>query len=122
VQIRFNGQIQHLSTLMISIMNGRRMGGGFMMAPQGLPDDGLFDLCIAEQVSRARIFALIPHFMRGTQAQQASIQTGRTSEISIEALQGNLPAHADGETICTHGKQLMVKLLPSQIDMISSVG
>lgn len=122
VQIKFNDQVQQLDSLMISIMNGRRMGGGFMMAPEGLPDDGLLDLCIAEQVSRGRILALIPHFMRGTQAQQASIQTGRTNQISIQALQGSLPAHADGETICTQGEQLSISLFPNSIEMISVVG
>jgi YegS/Rv2252/BmrU family lipid kinase len=40
-------------SLMISVMNGRRMGGGFQMAPESLPDDGLFDLCIAETASSA---------------------------------------------------------------------
>jgi diacylglycerol kinase family enzyme len=37
-----------MSLLMVSIMNGRRMGGGFMMGPAALPDDGLFDLRTAE--------------------------------------------------------------------------
>lgn len=44
-----------LPALMVSVMNGRRMGGGFMMGPHARPDDGLFDLCVAQQVSRARI-------------------------------------------------------------------
>jgi len=53
-------------SLMISVMNGRRMGGGFQMAPESQPDDGLFDLCIAETASKGRILGLIPHFIRGT--------------------------------------------------------
>jgi diacylglycerol kinase (ATP) len=122
VQIQWDQDAQQLSTLMISVMNGRRMGGGFMMAPQGEPDDGLFDLCIARQVSRMRVFTLIPHFMRGTQAGQAGIQTGRAAQVTIQALQGALPAHADGETICEQGQQLTVRLLPSQLEMITSVG
>ncbi len=35
-------------SLMISVMNGKRMGGGFKMTPESKPDDGYFDLCIAE--------------------------------------------------------------------------
>jgi YegS/Rv2252/BmrU family lipid kinase len=104
--------------LMVSVMNGQRMGGGFLMAPQGQPDDGLFDLCIARQVSRARIFALIPHFLRGTQATQEPIQTGQARRVVVTAVEGVLPAHADGETLCTDGKQLELELLPRQIEII----
>ena len=123
VTIEYDGQTaENLAikqySLMISIMNGRQMGGGFMMAPQGQPDDGLFDLCIARQVSRARIFGLIPHFLRGTQATQEPIQTGRTRRVVVTAVEGVLPAHADGETLCTDGRRLELELLPRQIEII----
>lgn len=118
VTIKYDGQTFTQPALMISIMNGRRLGGGFMMAPQGRPDDGLLDLCIARQVSHARIFALVPHFMRGTQATQKPIMTGRASRIIVSAVEGVLPAHADGETLCAAGKRLEIELLPRQIEVI----
>ena len=118
VRIEFDGKTEEKYALMVSIMNGRRMGGGFMMAPESGIDDGLLDLCIAEQVSKARIFALIPRFMAGTQASQPSILTGRTRSIVVTALEGSLPAHADGETLCTEGEQLNVEILPRQIEII----
>lgn len=106
--------------LMISIMNGRRMGGGFMMAPNGEPDDGLFDLCIARQVSRTRVLALMPHFMRGTQATQEPIRTGRARRVVVTAIRGALPAHADGETLCADGQRLELELLAGQIEVIAA--
>jgi diacylglycerol kinase family enzyme len=45
--IEFDGKELTLPALMVSIMNGRRMGGGFMMAPEASPVDGLLNLCIA---------------------------------------------------------------------------
>ena len=118
VRIEYDGKVEDKYALMVSIMNGRRMGGAFMMAPQAEIDDGIFDLCIAEQVSRPRIFALILRFMQGTQASQPSIKTGRTGSIVVTALEGSLPAHADGETLCTEGEQLNVEILPRQIEII----
>ena len=106
-------------SLMVSVMNGRRMGGGFMMAPDSRSDDGLLDLCIARQVSRLRILRLIPYFMQGDQATQPEIRSLRTRTLSITALEGVLPAHADGETLCVEGKQLTVELLPRQLDLVS---
>jgi YegS/Rv2252/BmrU family lipid kinase len=116
--IEYDGQTITQPSLMISIMNGQRMGGGFMMAPDGQPDDGLLDLCIAREVSRARIFGLIPHFMRGTQATQEPIQTRRARHVVVTAVEGVLPAHADGETLCTDGRRLELELLPRQIKVI----
>jgi diacylglycerol kinase family enzyme len=111
LRIEYDGQTITQPSLMVSIMNGRRLGGGFMMAPQAKLDDGLFDLCIADQVSRARIFTLIPRFMNGTQATQSSIKTGRAQRVVVTALEGVLPAHADGEALCTEGRQLVVESL-----------
>lgn len=104
--------------LMVSVMNGRRMGGGFMMAPDSLPDDGLLDLCIAQEVSRARILLLIARFMQGTQYGQKPITGLRAHTVKVTALGGRLPAHADGETLCTEGQQLEINLLPKGIDVV----
>ena len=105
-------------SLMISIMNGRRLGGGFMMAPEAKIDDGRFDLCIAKQVSRLGILALIPRFMKGTQASRPSVTTRRTDRITRTAIEGVQPAHADGETLCTEGKGLTMEILPRQIEVV----
>ncbi len=119
VSIEYAGRNIEQPTLMISVMNGQRMGGGFMMAPQGDPADGHLNLCIARQVPRLRILTMIPHFMRGTQATQAPITTARTDHIAVTALQGNLPAHADGETLATATQKLEITLVPQLIDVIA---
>jgi diacylglycerol kinase (ATP) len=104
--------------LMVSTMNGRRLGGGFFMAPEGEPDDGWLDCCIVQGVSRTRVFSLIPHFTKGTQATQPEVKMVRARRIVITAEQGVIPAHIDGETVCTEGKQLTLELLPRQIEAI----
>jgi diacylglycerol kinase family enzyme len=117
--IEFGDQLIKQRSLMISMMNGRRLGDGFIMAPDSSPDDGLLDLCIAEQMSALRIIRLVPHFMHGTQASQAGIKTGRAALIKIDALDGPLPAQTDGEIFSTEGRSLMVEVLPRQIQVIS---
>ena len=122
IRLQSDDQSFEQNCLMVSVMNGRRMGGGFMMAPNSRADDGLLDLCIGRQVSRLRIIRLIPYFMQGNQATQPEIRTMRTCRLSITALEGVLPAHADGETLCVEGKQLTVELLPRQLDLVSLKG
>lgn len=120
VQIEMNGQSYIQPALMVSIMNGRRLGGGFMMAPDGSMEDGVFNLCIAGQVSRLGILALIPRFMMGTQAGHPAITTDRMDSIKVTAIDGALPAHADGETLSTAGQVLEIKILPKALQVIGS--
>ena len=120
LRIEYDGQTLTLPTLMVSTMNGRRMGGGFMMGPDASPDDGMFDLCIVEQVSRMRIFALIPKFMSGTQATHPAIKMARARRVTVTAIKGTLPAHGDGETLCTEGQALTMELEPRQIEIITA--
>ena len=118
VEIAYNGQVMTMRALMVSIMNGQRQGGIFFMSPEARNDDGLFDLCIAEEVSRGRIFTLIPHFFKGSQFGQSEIKFGQTDKLVVTAVTGVLPAHADGETLCTNGTQLAIEILPNQLDVI----
>ncbi|MCC6148093.1 MAG: diacylglycerol kinase family lipid kinase [Anaerolineaceae bacterium] len=104
--------------LMVSIMNGRRMGGGFMMAPNSKKDDGRLDLCLAYKMNRVEMLRTIPTFFNGTQYSRKHIGGERSSQIEIRALQGTLPVHADGETICTNGQELKIKVIPRQIELI----
>ena len=119
VNIEYDGQTIEQSSLMISVMNGQRMGGGFYMAPQGDPGDSWFDLCIAAEASKGRILQLIPFFLKGTQAGQPEIKTGRARAVTVTALKGTLPAHCDGETLCYEGKKLTIELLPQAIEFVS---
>jgi YegS/Rv2252/BmrU family lipid kinase len=119
VKIEAPGFNHTTPALMVSVMNGIRLGGGFMMAPHGDPEDGIFDLCIARQVSRLRIFTLIPHFIRGTQASQEPIVMSQAKQVVITAQQGVLPAHADGETLATDALRFTVEILPQQLEILT---
>ncbi|OGO12440.1 MAG: hypothetical protein A2Y93_09070 [Chloroflexi bacterium RBG_13_68_17] len=120
VRLDYDGQSLTTPTLMVSIMNGRRLGGGFWMAPTAQPDDGLFDLCVVRQCSRRRILALIPHFMRGTQPTQPEIRMLQARRITIEAIAGVLPAQTDGEIISTQDKRLDIELLPRALEVVTA--
>lgn len=117
-KVDYDGHTLTQNSLMVSVMNGRRLGGGFWMAPDASVDDGLFDLCIAREMSRISMFRLIPHFMRGTQGSQETITIGRAAHIVITALEGSLPAHADGEILCVEGNRLEIELVRRRIEVV----
>ena len=119
VEITLDNETFTQPSLMTSIMNGRRMGGGFMMAPESAPDDGWLDLCIVSQASRVRLFQLIPHFLKGTQATQPEIKMKRSKTVKVRALNGSLPVHSDGETLCYKGQSLEIELIPAALDFVT---
>lgn len=118
VEIILDDQTLNQPALMVSIMNGRRMGGGFMMAPESSSEDGLFDACIVGELTRSGILKLMPRFMEGTQKGHPAVRFVRTTEIAITAKEGSLPAHSDGETLCTDGKKLSLRIIPHALEII----
>jgi len=118
VKVDYDDKSLTLPTLLVAVMNGRRLGDGFYMAPEGKADDGLFDLVIAREVTRRRIFTLIPHFMKGTQATQPEITAVQAAKITITAEKGVLPAETDGEILCTDGDWLQVEIFSKAVDLV----
>lgn len=118
LEIRTENEEFRMSSLMISIMNGIRMGGGFFMAPQGNPSDNHFDLCCVKKVSKLQTFPLMAKFMKGSQRGDPAVSFIKGTHITIKAIEGSIPAHADGETVCEAGKQIYIELLPHQIELI----
>jgi diacylglycerol kinase family enzyme len=118
LRIRHDGGVLDQPSLMVSVMNGRRMGGAFRMAPQSELDDGRFTVCLAGSVGRMGILLLIPRFLQGSQAGHPAIRFIDTSRLEVRALRGSLTAHADGETLCTAGETISTEILPRAIEVV----
>lgn len=102
----------------ISVMNGKRMGGTFYMAPNGDNSDGLFNLCMARQpLSRGEMFRAMLQYTKGTQGRNPLFYTDSAPRFLIEAPEGGLICHADGETITTEGTRLEIDCIPSALTL-----
>jgi YegS/Rv2252/BmrU family lipid kinase len=109
--IEYDDQELALSSLMVSVCNGSREGGGFFVAPDAEPDDGLFDLCIVGKVGRLGMLGLIPYFMRGTHIDREPVTMTRANRVRITS-PDSLVAHVDGEILCTDGHEIEFEILP----------
>jgi len=118
VKVEHDGGVIERASSQISIMNGKRMGGTFFMAPKSSNHDGLFDVCMAARLTRRDMVALIVRYTKGTQEGHYKIETGRSSRYAISSPKGGLVVHADGETICTNGTSILVECLPSRIGIL----
>ena len=119
IRLDIDGEIIEQPCILVSMMNGRRMGGSFMFAPASESDDGILNLCIAGQVTRWQVIGLFPQVMSGTHEKNPAIKMLTGKAIKISAIEGTLPVHADGETICVAGDALEVDILPRALRLVS---
>jgi YegS/Rv2252/BmrU family lipid kinase len=112
-----DGQEFVQNSLMISIMNGRRMGGAFYTTPDSLMDDGLFDLCMAGQVSRLRMVGFVPQFMRGSHTTDPNVTMCRGQKVTVSS-ESPWPAQVDGEIYSVDGRHFEVNLLPQRLRIL----
>ena len=120
VRLRLDGREIVGRMTMVSLMNGRRMGGAFHMAPGAATDDGMLDVCAAARTGRLRMIGLFVRYVRGTQARSRLVTVARTGRVTVEALDGGLAVHADGETICTGGSAIEAECLPRRLSAIAA--
>lgn len=118
LRLDIDGEVMEQPCLLVSLMNGRRMGGSFMFAPESESDDGILNLCIAGKLTRIQVLGLFPKVMAGTQDKHPAIKMPTGKVIKIEAVSGTLPVHADGETICEAGHKLDVEVLHKQLNLV----
>lgn len=114
--VTYDGEEMVLPVMLVAVANGPREGGGFIIAPEARPDDGLFDLCIGREVGRFTILRLLPHFLKGTHVDREPITMARAKQVTISSPDG-LIAHVDGEVLSTHAPWIRCEILPGALEV-----
>jgi len=117
-RIELDDQTLEQPALMISVMNGRRMGGGFLMTPFSRPDDGLFDLCIGKKMSQLEMLSFVPRFMKGTQVGDPRVTMARSRRVRVTVRDGTQVVHADGETLALDVRELDLEVVPQALRVV----
>lgn len=82
---------------LLAVANGVYAGGGMMFAPGALPDDGLLDVLISRDITRATILRELPRIRRGGHLSNPNVRAVRATRVSIDTDDTNaLPIEADG--------------------------
>ncbi|GHT55176.1 diacylglycerol kinase [Spirochaetia bacterium] len=120
LEVKYDDKSLTIDALIVSLMNGQRMGGSFYMGPQASLNDGALDMCTATHRSRLQICKLILGYTKGTQEACGGVTMGRAMNFSLKALKGGMTAHCDGETVCLDGKELSINCRPGVLRLICS--
>jgi YegS/Rv2252/BmrU family lipid kinase len=107
--------------LMLVITNGSREGGGFKVAPNAKPDDGVLDYACVTHVSRPMMLRLLPEVLNGTHGRFPQVRMGTLTRLELRAEAG-LPIHVDGEIFAGFGmdvRNLSIELLPGAMEIVT---
>lgn len=81
---------------LVAVANGRFFGGGFKIAPDAEPSDGLFEICIIEKVNILRTFLNLYSVIKGRHANLPEVKMFKGKEIAISS-DYLMPLEIDGE-------------------------
>src|SRR3990170_3616874 len=109
------------NTLMLTVCNGPREGGGFHVAPGAVPDDGVLNYALISKVSRLMMFRLIPEVMNGTHGRFRQVRLGscRTMTVTTEK---PVTVHTDGEIFAgftSDVTRLTIEVLPQALRIVA---
>jgi diacylglycerol kinase (ATP) len=98
VEISLDGGGERRSGLMYEVLaaNGAYTAGGMKIAPDAVPDDGLFDLVVIGDFTKTEFVNTFPKIYRGTHVRHPKIEVLRAERVSLEAASA-LPVVLDGE-------------------------
>ena len=111
LELEYNGCTERDRYFMVSIANGSRYGGGFMVAPQALVNDGWLDLVIIRKIHPLKRFFYLPRVEKGKHISLPFVKAEKVKQVIIRANE-SLAAHVDGELI--EGNEFIIELLPGR--------
>ncbi len=99
------------TTFMVTVANGSRFGGDFIVAPQASVTDAKFDLVIVKSLSVIKRLLHLPKMKKGRHVTLPFVYHRNASLISINSTQP-LAAHLDGELMID--TRFSIRLLPEK--------
>ena len=103
--------------MMVSVANGQRYGGAFLVTPDAKVDDGLLNVCIVSLISRLQMLRFLPLVFKGHHTGLSVVKMWSGHRVSVKSL-SPLVSHVDGE-VSGHGEhQFEFSLLPQRLRVI----
>ena len=107
---RFEGPAQN-----VVVANGQYFGGSMHVAPQAVPDDGLFDVVVFGDIARFEALRSINDIYSAKHVQNPKVTTWRTAEVRVTSEERVL-VDVDGEMCGTLSATFTV--VPRALDLV----
>ncbi len=113
-----NGPLK-ASPLLVAVGIGQSYGGGMKIVPDAILDDGLFDVCVFEDMKRLQMIYYFPRVFSGKLKDIKQAGMFRTRELKL-SLSKPLPLHMEGEIM--FGDRMHFTLQPLGMRVLIGTG
>jgi len=117
IELAFNNNLIKRKSMMVSVMIGNYLGGGFYLTPEAKVDDGLFDVLSLGDFKLLHRFFHLPKVPKGTHFAVKGVELYQTDEITISS-DSNLKIHIDGEMTDISSHHFTIKILEKKLNLI----
>jgi diacylglycerol kinase family enzyme len=109
------------SMLMVTVSNGRWLGGAFKIAPQASVLDGKLDACFLGDSNVMQRMKLFLGAMRGTHIGMPSVSAAAVRELTLK-FPNNPLMEIDGELRRAQSRTVSVKCVPLALSVVAAPG
>ncbi len=106
------------SVMLIAFANAPAYGGGIRIAPHAQLDDGRLDVCVVQQMGKARLLRLFPTVYSGRHTRLPQVKYFQTTSLRLETPMP-IDVYADGEFVCQ--TPVVVSTAPNALRVICNL-
>lgn len=117
IELTFNKKTIKRKCMMVSVMIGKYLGGGFYLTPSSEVDDGFFDVLSIGHFRLLKRFLHLPKVIKGTHLKVEGVEIYRTSEITMMT-DAAVKVHVDGEMTNVNSKRFIIKIHKRALKLI----
>jgi len=122
LEIEIDGKTFIKKVLLVSVGNGKYIGGGFKLTPDADPTDEYLDVCIIEDISIFRIFSLLPSAIKGNHTKEREVYLSKGSKIRFKP-EKSMDIYFDGEIPETPiDKEFVIEIIKEKVNLVIASG
>ncbi|WP_202707131.1 diacylglycerol/lipid kinase family protein [Sporosalibacterium faouarense] len=117
VCIELDGEILEEEILLVAIGNGKYYGGGMKICPSAELNDGYFDVCIIDKISKLKLLFIFPSVFKGNHLKHTKyVKNYKANEVKIKS-KDRMYINIDGEVFHFNEKDIF-SMHDNKIDVI----
>lgn len=115
IRLTLDNETIETKAMLCSVANARYYGGGMRIAPHALLTDGLFDICLLQEVGKGEFLRTFPRVFQGKHTTHPAVRMLRSKSVKVES-ERPLPILVDGEILGTTPVEF--EMLPGALTLI----
>jgi len=116
IRLTVDGNTSSFRVFSLSVGICRYNGGGMMQLPKALPDDGLFDITVIDNIGKMEVISQLKNLYNGSFINHPKVKTYVGKDIRIESA-SRLILEADGESLGSAPFQF--EMIPKSVKIIT---